>query len=238
MKNVGTGPTGWPGISNMITVGKFIFPGVTYTYSAILEVTNIGNPNGIATIPAFIYNQTKTEFLGRIDATFRVANKKELITYTATVPSTWEYGDVCRVVMAGGYYTDTTVKYYAAKLEVGTQQTLAHQDSNGNWVLNDTPNYDLELLKCRRYMVYGDFIVPYYCTTNTIYYCFFNTPTKMYATPTIIGTPVARKVNGNASVTFSITQKSLTNNGIILGITGVTEPVYLLGNNWGLDANI
>ncbi len=40
----------------------------------------------------------------------------------------------------------------AWKLEYGTQQTLAHQDADGNWVLNDPPpDKVLELLKCQRY---------------------------------------------------------------------------------------
>lgn len=35
------------------------------------------------------------------------------------------------------------------RYELGTEQTLAHLDSNDNWVLNDPPpNYGLELLKC------------------------------------------------------------------------------------------
>lgn len=44
------------------------------------------------------------------------------------------------------------VQYKAAKLELGDKQTLAHQDENGNWVLNDPPpNKALELAKCQRY---------------------------------------------------------------------------------------
>lgn len=42
----------------------------------------------------------------------------------------------------------TTVK--AIKLELGSLQTLAHQE-NGVWVLNEVPNKALELLKCQRY---------------------------------------------------------------------------------------
>lgn len=41
-----------------------------------------------------------------------------------------------------------TLTVKAAKLELGTQQTLAHQDANGNWVLNEIPDYNEELLKC------------------------------------------------------------------------------------------
>lgn len=43
-------------------------------------------------------------------------------------------------------------KLTAAKLELGSHQTLARQDASGNWVLNDPPpNKALELLKCQRY---------------------------------------------------------------------------------------
>ena len=38
----------------------------------------------------------------------------------------------------------------AVKLELGTQQTLTHQE-NGVWGLNEIPNYGEQLRKCRRY---------------------------------------------------------------------------------------
>lgn len=38
----------------------------------------------------------------------------------------------------------------AAKLELGSQQTLAHQE-NGNWVLNEIPYYGEQLARCQRY---------------------------------------------------------------------------------------
>lgn len=44
-----------------------------------------------------------------------------------------------------------TVPILAVKLELGDQQTLAHQDSNGNWVLNEIPDYGEQLAKCQRY---------------------------------------------------------------------------------------
>jgi hypothetical protein len=41
------------------------------------------------------------------------------------------------------------IKVVAVKLELGSTQTLAHQDENGNWVLNDPPpDKSMELLKC------------------------------------------------------------------------------------------
>ena len=39
----------------------------------------------------------------------------------------------------------------AVKMELGTRQTLAHQE-NGDWVLNELPNYEEELAKCQRYL--------------------------------------------------------------------------------------
>lgn len=42
------------------------------------------------------------------------------------------------------------VKLTAAKLEYGTEQTLARLE-NGKWVLNEIPDFGLELLKCQRY---------------------------------------------------------------------------------------
>ena len=42
-------------------------------------------------------------------------------------------------------------KIVAVKLELGSQQTLAHQE-NGVWVLNELPDYGEELTKCMRYL--------------------------------------------------------------------------------------
>ena len=42
-------------------------------------------------------------------------------------------------------------KLVAVKLELGTEQTLAHQE-NGVWVLNELPDYGEELTKCMRYL--------------------------------------------------------------------------------------
>lgn len=44
--------------------------------------------------------------------------------------------------------TEATIK--AAKLELGTQQTLAHQE-NGVWVLNEIPKFGDQLAECQRY---------------------------------------------------------------------------------------
>lgn len=43
------------------------------------------------------------------------------------------------------------VRPIAAKLELGDTQTLAHQDSSGNWMLNEIPDFGEQLRRCQRY---------------------------------------------------------------------------------------
>ncbi len=45
---------------------------------------------------------------------------------------------------------NTAVNIIAAKLELGSTQTLAHQE-NGAWVLNEIPDFGEELAKCQRF---------------------------------------------------------------------------------------
>lgn len=46
----------------------------------------------------------------------------------------------------------STISVVAVKLEIGTSQTLAHQE-NGTWVLNEVPDFAEQLAKCQAYFV-------------------------------------------------------------------------------------
>lgn len=46
--------------------------------------------------------------------------------------------------------TAVPLNLVAAKLEIGSSQTLAHKESNG-WVLNEIPDYGEQLARCQRY---------------------------------------------------------------------------------------
>ena len=48
------------------------------------------------------------------------------------------------------FKSTTTGTIQAVKLELGSTQTLAHQE-NGTWVLNEYPNYQQELDRCQRF---------------------------------------------------------------------------------------
>lgn len=85
--------------------------------------------------------------------------------------------------------------FTAVKLELGDQQTLAHQDASGNWVLNDPPpNKALELLKCQRYYTKGVLPVLNSNAVSNYFVCYERFPTTMRATPAI--TIKAIKSNG------------------------------------------
>lgn len=51
------------------------------------------------------------------------------------------------------YDTTLPITIRAAKLELGSQQTLAHQDADGNWLLNEIPDYGEQLRRCQRYFM-------------------------------------------------------------------------------------
>ena len=63
-----------------------------------------------------------------------------------------------------------TISFIAAKLEIGSTQTLAHQE-NGTWVLNELPDYDEQWTKCRKYLITstwdtGDYLAGYGNASN------------------------------------------------------------------------
>ena len=119
--------------------------------------------------------------------------------------------------------TGTGQTFVAAKLELGSQQTLAHQDEDGNWTLNDIPDYGEELAKCQRYLIP---IKRNSCTgsatSSTIAYLYFPVPVSMRATPVLQGTPPGNLYpnDGNTIETFGVFSGSALVNMVTLRITG------------------
>lgn len=160
-------------------------------------------------------------------------------------PSVWIRSD----------YTSPTVHIIAAKLELGDQQTLAHQDADGNWVLNEIPDFATELMKCQRYLqVYGRYIDRrLICfssnVTNTDIIASATIP-EMRAAPTVTNqnSLTTRAINNSADMLGS--SYSFTTSRNILNIrdmnpNAVAGEMYTIGtNNNGkdyiliLDANL
>lgn len=97
---------------------------------------------------------------------------------------------LCFVFYGTNAYTaNTNILLRAAKIEIGSTQTLAHQE-NGIWVLNEIPDYAAELAKCQRYYVRFDlaawtnfgFVVG---STATVGSAVINLPQVMNKNPTV-----------------------------------------------------
>ena len=123
----------------------------------------------ILKIPADVIGQHNTgsllvtELIGtawRFSISFRNASDAEISSSTITVSSNLTIPSAVipqgTVYIRVGVYVSSgawlaagdTITLRAAKLELGTQQTLAHQDASGNWVLNEIPDYNEQLLRC------------------------------------------------------------------------------------------
>lgn len=99
-----------------------------------------------------------------------------------------------------------TVTILAVKLELGDTQTLAHQDADGNWVLNELPNYAEQLARCQRYFVrytingqrfFGSAIAENGTAGQGIIY----TPVPMRAAPAITGYLCVYNFTNNLRIT-------------------------------------
>lgn len=151
-----------------------------------------------------------------------------------------------------------TVTILAVKLELGSQQTLAHQDADGNWVLNEIPDYGEQLLRCQRHMLrigytdgstYAPTIAHGIATASTIVRFFIPTPVAMRISPALkYSTSISslRAIGAGQSLSISsFTAVRAESNGILLiaSVTGATTneaySLYLTdASGLLLDANL
>lgn len=114
------------------------YQGKTLTFSALIT-PQLGVSGNIGVYDSTYTTQKSLIFVGD--------GKTELISLTFVTNSLYAVG----LRLFSGE-TSLCTDFIAAKLELGSTQTLAHQDSAGNWVLNDPPpNKAAELAKCQRY---------------------------------------------------------------------------------------
>lgn len=131
----------------------------------------------------------------------------------------------------------------AAKLELGVQQTLAHQE-NGVWVLNEIPKFVEQLAACQRQLIP---LSSYQCPaarlgTNEILF-FVPLPVTMRTLPAINqnGFQVLSKT-GEAQTGFTFSVSSLRSNGVIINASktghGMTDAVLNAGTLSLLSAEL
>ena len=164
----------------------------------------------------------------------------QLITYTFIVPSTATTLNIIIRAATDDDYANEAVTLKAAKLELGPTQTLAHQDADGNWVLNDPPpNKALELAKCQRYqraIPIGTILLGYITSGGTTFES--PMPDNMRASkPTFLfdGAKAAiRTVNGYSDVASSNNIGSITS--VIVNSTG-TRIIFEVENKLVIGTN-
>lgn len=124
-------------------------------------------------------------------------------------------------------------KILAAKLELGSTQTLAHLE-NGNWVLNEIPKYEDVLSNCQRYafnVVNSDDnfeILGSGCAMGpTQLFCFIPTPTTLRGKPSITYSGSFRAVRNTAAmdgvVINTMAVDHASNNGVSVMCSGTTS---------------
>ena len=192
--NISYSTPGW-------NLGEFLdnmlVPGVTYTLSCIYKAS----VNPIRLVVAwgdsqFFYNEASP-----------ISDDWALAQITGTIPAnaTISFNQV--VIQSLGSSTgDFSLK--AVKLELGSQQTLAHQDADGNWVLNEIPDYGEQLRRSQRYLI----PINNWTRVRTSYYSgtglFFTVPipSTMRTTPAILdpsGALAVQSVSGTDQTGFT-----------------------------------
>jgi len=129
------------GTSGSVTLQQWVgndaeYTGKTMTLSTIADGVLFSNT---ATIPQ---KTSATQYAINIALAQGVA-------LNLFAPPTSESGYVVQFQATAG----KSLTVQAVKLEYGTEQTLAHQE-NGTWVLNEIPDYEEELIKCKTHPGY------------------------------------------------------------------------------------
>lgn len=124
----------------------------------------------------------------------------------------------------------------AVKLELGSQQTLAHQE-NGKWVLNEIPDYGEQLRRCQRYyyrkVSTGSYsqLLPVASNNNgnTIAFCLPAPLMRVNPSIQAKGTLFCKTQKGNVSI--DVTDKELSVRSNNIGNVIVTLKSNALGAN-------
>lgn len=165
-----------------------LIAGMTYTMSFLLKPISIDDLTNIR----LSYGNTLDNISGSINLPADTPlNAWTAFSYTFTLPES-----------SDGFYNfrirTTAVpcefEIGPGKLELGSVQTLAHQDSSGAWVLNEIPDYAEQLRRCQRYLYIQKtntrFIASGLLTAaKTAIFFGVTVPVPMRALPTLLAAP-------------------------------------------------
>lgn len=208
-----------------------VFPaGTTMTVSAIMKGDGINAPK----IQVQNVFSSDTIFIGD-------ANNDEWQMITATFVTELKGAPSLGLYCSTNNTNPPVFEVAAAKLELGEGQTLAHQDADGNWVLNGIPNYAEELAKCQRYFVRiknegteTGFIGTGVATSTNGTVCVLPLPVSMRAAPALSGWSGVTFGNGGSSASTAATSVE----EIAAAAPYNTRPVIIRGTSTKGDAYV
>lgn len=190
--------------------------GKTATFSVIMDVVTA--PLGFALTWA---NASGSNWTIKRWHAGDFSSGKKLYYATFTVPD--NFSGVSIYVYSSADATDAEIKVYGAKLELGSDQTIAHQE-NGEWVLNEIPDYGEQLARCQRYY---QRIVNVNASAKALLGQAFATT----ATLASIVLPLPAAMRGIAAVSASGVQTSLNTSSNAIDVSSVAAVTSALPYN-------
>lgn len=190
-------------------------------FGQVLEGSRV--PNGIKATASVLTDE------GLASVTFSPSGEAQQI-FSAVVGGTSLYF-TCNWGGSGNHLImlDGSGLVKAVKLELGSQQTLAHQE-NGAWVLNEIPDYREQLRRCQRYyqrlkassgyMRFG-ISQPY---TDTAAGVFIPLQVEMRTAPTMSSSGNFALFEGSALLGVNLQLDTASPYNVILNVTGTGLP--------------
>lgn len=178
-------------------------PNATYTLSVLYK-----DKTGTDNLRFIVGNRSDGDIKG-VDTN----NASGLLSFTVT-------SDIINKLVIGfSGSTDNSATILAVKLELGDTQTLAHQDSSGNWILNEIPDFGEQLRRCQRFFqrheINVNAFIPaaMYGAELMLAHFFIPFLTKMRTVPTATVQNNGRFVTATGSVIFLNTTPQLDTRG-------------------------
>lgn len=123
------------------------------------------------------YSDTANAMIGIFDSAFNLISSLSIeqgLCYKTLIFSETTKPKYLRIIVSE---LNKKIEISYIKLELGPVQTLAHQDADGNWVLNDPPNFDLQYALCSQYSpITGEFIGSQHSNPNLLDNWYFADP--------------------------------------------------------------
>ena len=140
-----------------------------------------------------LYNISQNQWLNSV--ILSTSNDWNVLSFTTTIgENVFSITDLLGIMiypgMAGQQVTNS-LDIKAVKLELGSVQTLAHKDADGNWVLNDPPNYDLQYALCSQYSpITGEFVGSQHSNPNLLDNWYFADPINQRGQTEYVGNTI------------------------------------------------